>query len=303
MAAWSDRLRAGLKKTRSGWIDSIGRVLTGKVRLDDGVLEELEELLIAGDVGAALASDLVEQLKEAARGDTRSPLDILKEAVLSRLGSDGAPIELRENGTPTIVLMTGVNGAGKTTTIAKLAGLFRAGSPGLPICFAAADTFRAAAIEQLGIWAGRIGAHMISHKHGADPSAVVFDAVDHAIKAGGVLFIDTAGRLQTKHNLMEELKKIDRTVEKKLGRPADERLLVLDATTGQNGISQAERFHEAIDLTGIVLTKLDSSAKGGIVLAICGTLGIPLRYIGVGESANDLHEFSAAEFVESLFAA
>ena len=303
MAAWSDRLKAGLKKTRSGWIESIGRALTGKVRLDDDILEELEELLIAGDVGAALASDLVEELKETARSDALSPLDTLKEAVLSRLGSDGAPIKLRRDGTPTIVLMTGVNGAGKTTTIAKLAGLLQAENQGLPVCFAAADTFRAAAIEQLGVWAQRTSAHMISHKHGADPSAVVFDAVDHAIKVGGVLFIDTAGRLQTKHNLMEELKKIDRTVKKKLGRPADERLLVLDATTGQNGISQAERFHEAIDLTGIVLTKLDSSAKGGIVLAIAGTLGIPLRYIGVGESAHDLHAFSAAEFVESLFAA
>ncbi|MBU0596082.1 signal recognition particle-docking protein FtsY, partial [Candidatus Bipolaricaulota bacterium] len=210
-------------------------------------------------------------------------------------------ITLRSDDSPTVVLVAGVNGAGKTTTIAKLAGLIRQGNPKLSVTFAAADTFRAAAIEQLGIWAERVGADMIAHRHGADPSAVVYDAVDHAIKTGGVLFIDTAGRLQTKHNLMEELKKIERTIEKKLGRRADERLLVLDATTGQNGISQAERFHEAIDLTGIVLTKLDSSAKGGIVLAIVEALGIPLKYIGVGESAEDLHAFSAAEFAEALF--
>jgi len=302
MAAWSDRLKAGLKKTRSGWIDSIGRALTGKTRLDDDVAEEIEELLIAGDVGAGLAVELVEELRELSRGDARPPLDILKDLVLDRFGPDVPGIALRDDGSPTVLLMVGVNGAGKTTTIAKLAGLLGNGAPDLPVTFAAADTFRAAAIEQLGVWAERTGAHMIAHRHGADPSAVVFDAVDHAIKTGGVLFIDTAGRLQTKHNLMEELKKIERTLEKKLGRKADERLLVLDATTGQNGVSQAERFHEAIDLTGIVLTKLDSSAKGGVVLAIAGTLGIPLRYIGVGESAEDLHAFSATEYAEALFA-
>jgi len=301
MAAWSDRLKAGLKKTRAGWVDSIGRALTGRSRLDDELLEEIEELLIAGDVGAELAVKLVEELQETARGDSRTPLEILQELVLRRLDSDVPGIALRSDGSPTVILVTGVNGAGKTTTIAKLAERLGKENPDLSVAFAAADTFRAAAIEQLGIWAKRTGAHMIAHRHGADPSAVVFDAVDHAIKTGGVLFIDTAGRLQTKHNLMEELKKIERTIEKKLGRKADERLLVLDATTGQNGISQAERFHDAIDLTGIVLTKLDSSAKGGIVLAIAETLGIPLRYIGVGESAEDLHAFSAMEFAEALF--
>ena len=198
-------------------------------------------------------------------------------------------------------LVAGVNGAGKTTTIAKLATQIRSNHPGIPVTFAAADTFRAAAIEQLGIWADRIGADFIRHQSGADPSAVVFDAVDHAIRTGGVLFVDTAGRLQTKHNLMEELKKIERTVGKKLGRGSDERILVLDATTGQNGISQARHFHEAIDLSSIVLTKVDGTSKGGVVLAIWDALQIPLTHIGVGESAGDLHAFSAAEFAEALF--
>ena len=301
MATWPDRLRAGLQKTRSGWVDGLGRALLGRSRIDAELLQEIEELLIAGDIGATLAVALVEELKEAVRGDGRNPLDILKELVLRRLDSDAPGLTLRTDGSPTVILVAGVNGSGKTTTIAKLAGLLKARQPDLPISLAAADTFRAAAIDQLGIWAERVGAGMIAHRQGADPSAVVFDAIDHVIKTGGVLFIDTAGRLQTKHNLMEELKKIERTIEKKLGRKADERLLVLDATTGQNGISQAQRFHEAIDLTGIVLTKLDSSAKGGIVLAIVETLGIPLRYIGVGESAEDLHAFSAEEFAEALF--
>jgi fused signal recognition particle receptor len=198
--------------------------------------------------------------------------------------------------------MVGVNGVGKTTTIAKLAAHLRRADPDLPLTFAAADTFRAAAVEQLAVWAEGIGATLVRQQPGADPAAVAFDAVERASRTGGVVFIDTAGRLQTKHNLMEELKKIDRTVRKRLGRGADARLLVLDATTGQNGISQAERFHEAVDLTGIVLTKLDGTSKGGVVLAIRERLGVPIQYIGVGESAEDLHEFSATEFVEALFA-
>jgi fused signal recognition particle receptor len=211
------------------------------------------------------------------------------------------PFAIRSDGKPTVILVAGVNGAGKTTTIAKLAQRLRAEHPGIPITFAAADTFRAAAIEQLGIWSERISVDFIRHQPGADPSAVVFDAVDHIMRTGGVLFIDTAGRLQTKHNLMEELKKIERTVAKKLGRGSDERLLVLDATTGQNGISQARHFHDAINLSGIVLTKVDGTGKGGVVLAIWEALRIPLTHIGVGETAEDLHAFSATEFAEALF--
>jgi fused signal recognition particle receptor len=210
-------------------------------------------------------------------------------------------LALRNDGQPTVVTVAGVNGSGKTTTAAKIASRLRTQAPDIPITFAAADTFRAAAIEQLNVWAERIEADLIRHKLGADPSAVVFDAIDHAQHVGGVLLIDTAGRLQTKHNLMEELSKIERTVNKKLGRGSDERLLVLDATTGQNGISQATRFHEAIDLTGIVITKLDGTAKGGVVLSIWNQLCLPILYIGVGEDKEDLHEFSAEQFVEALF--
>ncbi len=300
--AWIDRLRAGLKKTRSGLTEPLGRILTGRKTLTDEEIEQLEEVLIQGDVGTGLAIELVEQLSdETRRSDDRDLLDSLADGIRDRLAGCERPFALRDDGGPTVVLVAGVNGTGKTTTIAKIAAHLREQTPDLPITFAAADTFRAAAIDQLGIWADRIGADLIKHRPGGDPSAVAFDAVDHAIRTGGALFIDTAGRLQTKHNLMEELKKIERTVGKKLGRGSDERLLVLDATTGQNGISQAERFHDAIDLTGIVLTKLDGTAKGGGVLAIWDALRIPLMFVGVGEAADDLHAFSAEEFVEALF--
>ena len=300
--AWIDRLRAGLKKTRSGFTEPLGRILTGRRSLNDEEIEQLEEVLIRGDVGTTLTMQLVENLaEEARRADERDLLAALRESIHRRLAGCEKPLNLRVDGGPTVLLIAGVNGTGKTTTIAKIAAHLREERPDLPITFAAADTFRAAAIEQLGIWADRVGADLIKHRPGGDPSAVAFDAVDHAIRTGGVLFIDTAGRLQTKHNLMEELKKIERTVAKKLGRGSDERLLVLDATTGQNGISQAERFHAAIDLTGIVLTKLVGTSKGGGILAIWDALRIPLMFVGVGETAADLHSFSADEFVEVLF--
>ena len=302
--AWLDRLRTGLSKSRSGLTDGLSQILRGRTKLTDEDLERVEEILIAGDVGGQLAVDLAGKLAEAVRRDAREPLEVLKDIVLARFGEAAAtPLRLRDDAEPTIILVVGVNGVGKTTTIAKLAAHFREADPDLPLTFAAADTFRAAAVEQLGVLADRIGAYLVKQQQGADPAAVAFDAVDRAIRTGGVLFIDTAGRLQTKHNLMEELKKIERTVTKRLGRGADARLLVLDATTGQNGIPQAERFHEAVGLTGIVLTKLDGTAKGGVVLAIRERLDVPIQYIGVGESAEDLHEFSAPEFVDALFTA
>jgi fused signal recognition particle receptor len=300
--AWLDRLRTGLAKTRSGLTDSIGHLLRGRTRLSAEEIERIEEILIAGDVGPQVSIDLAEALGEAIRKDTRAPLEILKGLVFERLRGAERSFGLRADGSPTVLLVTGVNGSGKTTTIAKIAAHLRRADPKLPITFAAADTFRAAAIEQLAIWAERVGAHLIQQRPGADPAAVAFDAVDHAIRTGGVLFIDTAGRLQTKHNRMEELKKVERTVAKKLGRGSDERLLVLDATTGQNGVSQAERFHAAIDLTGIVLTKLDSTAKGGVILAIRDHFDVPILFVGVGETDEDLHAFSAREFAEALFA-
>ncbi len=301
---WIDRLKAGLQKTRSGLTEPIGRILTGRRSLTAEEIEQLEEVLIRGDVAAGLAIDLVEDLaEEARRSDAHDLLTALRERIRERLAGCERTLSLRTDGGPTVLLIAGVNGTGKTTTIAKIAAHLREEESGLPITFAAADTFRAAAIEQLAIWADRVGADLIKHRPGGDPSAVVFDAVDHAIRTDGILFVDTAGRLQTKHNLMEELKKIERTVEKKLGRGSDERLLVLDATTGQNGISQAERFHDAIGLTGIVLTKLDGTAKGGGVLTIWDRLKIPLMFVGVGETVDDLHAFSAADFVEALFSA
>ena len=300
MSPWFDRLKAGLSKTRNGLAGSLSSILRGG-GLTGADLEALEDVLIAADVGAKVAIELVKGLSGALRRGDDDPIALLKGLILERLAGSERPLSLRSDGSPSVILVAGVNGTGKTTTIAKIASLLRAADPDLPITFAAADTFRAAAIEQLSIWAERVGGDLIGHRPGADPAAVVFDAVDHVIKRGGVLFIDTAGRLQTKHNLMEELKKIERTVQKKLGRPSDERLLVLDATTGQNGIAQAERFHAAIDLTGLVLTKLDSTAKGGVVLAIREALGLPILFVGVGEAAEDLHAFSARQFVEALF--
>ena len=300
--AWLDRLRKGLTKTRSGLTDSLSQILRGG-KLDADRLEQLEEILIGSDVGAKVSIELTEELAAAVRRKT-DPVEALKELMVDRLDGEGPArsLHLRTDGAPTVILVTGVNGVGKTTTIAKIAAHLREDNPDIPLTFAAADTFRAAAIEQLGVWAERIGADLIRQQHGADPAAVTFDAIDRAIRSGGVLFVDTAGRLQTKHNLMEELKKIERTVQKKLGRGSDERLLVLDATTGQNGISQADRFHEAVDLTGIVLTKLDGTAKGGVILAIRDRLEVPILFIGVGEAAEDLHAFSAQEFVDALFA-
>jgi len=302
VTAWFDRLKSGLKKTRAGLAESLRSVLRGRQGLTDADLEELEEILIAGDVGANLSASLVSELRVVARQEPGDPLDVLKSILIGRLVQEDRSLRLRVDGAPTVLLVAGVNGAGKTTTIAKIAARLRDDQPALPITFAAADTFRAAAVEQLGIWSERIGADLVRHQEGADPSAVVFDALDHVERTGGVLLIDTAGRLQTKHNLMEELRKIERTVVRKLGRPSDERLLVLDATTGQNGIAQAERFHAAIDLTGLVLTKLDGTAKGGVILSIRESLGLPILFVGVGESAEDLHAFSAGEFVEALFA-
>lgn len=302
--AWIDRLKNGLKRTRSGLTESIGQVLGHGGKIGAAELEEIEEILIAGDVGAGVAMELVEELAELVRRSCPSGEEListLKKGIKERLSGCERSLALRNDGKPTVILVTGVNGSGKTTTIAKLAAHLHDRDPSLPITMAAADTFRAAAIEQLGVWAERVGADLVKHRIGADPSAVVFDALEHTRRLGGLLFIDTAGRLQTKHNLMEELRKVERTVEKRLGRKSDERLLVLDATTGQNGISQASHFHEAINLTGIILTKVDGTAKGGVVLPIWEELKLPLMYIGVGESKEDLHEFSADQFVEALF--
>ncbi|MEA3356050.1 MAG: signal recognition particle-docking protein FtsY [Candidatus Bipolaricaulota bacterium] len=299
--AWVDRLRDGLSRTRARLTSSIERVLEAGGRLGQTELEEIEEILIAGDVGAQAAMKLVEGLNESSPTSEEGVLAALRAGLIQRLTGCAGVLSLRDDAGPTVIHVAGVNGSGKTTTIAKLAAHLREDNPDIPITFAAADTFRAAAIEQLAAWAGRVDADLIKQRPGADPAAVVFDAIEHAQRVGGALFIDTAGRLQTDHNLMEELRKIERTVKKRLGRGSDERLLVLDATVGQNGISQARLFHAAIDLTGIVLTKLDGTAKGGVVVAVWEGLKLPVKYIGVGEREDDLHEFYPEQFVDALF--
>jgi fused signal recognition particle receptor len=303
--SWFQRLKDGLKKTKEHLVGQLAQVLQPGRRLDDELLSELEEILITADVGVDATLEIVQTLKAraAARGvqDSAEVMGLLKEILKERLRPAEGALNLRIDDQPTVFLILGVNGSGKTTTIAKLAQHLKDDFGKRTIIFAAGDTFRAAAIEQLGVWAERVGAQLVAHHPGADPSAVAFDAVERALKErADALFIDTAGRLHTKHNLMEELKKINRVVEKRLGRPIDERLLVLDGTTGQNAISQAKLFHEAVAVTGIVVTKLDGTAKGGAVIQIASELRLPIKLIGVGERADDLREFKAEEFVEAL---
>jgi fused signal recognition particle receptor len=303
--SWFQRLKDGLKKTKEHLVGQLAQVLQPGRRLDDELLSELEEILITADVGVDATLEIVQTLKAraAARGvqDSAEVMGLLKEILKERLRPAEGALNLRIDDQPTVFLILGVNGSGKTTTIAKLAQHLKDDFGKRTIIFAAGDTFRAAAIEQLGIWAERVGAQLVAHRPGADPSAVAFDAVERALKErADALFIDTAGRLHTKHNLMEELKKINRVVEKRLGRPIDERLLVLDGTTGQNAISQAKLFHEAVSVTGIVVTKLDGTAKGGAVIQIASELKLPIKLIGVGERADDLRAFKAEEFVEAL---
>jgi fused signal recognition particle receptor len=303
--SWFQRLKDGLKKTKEHLVGQLAQVLQPGRRLDDELLSELEEILITADVGVDATLEIVQTLKAraAARGmqDSAEVMGLLKEILKERLRPAEGALNLRIDDQPTVFLILGVNGSGKTTTIAKLAQHLKDDFGKRTIIFAAGDTFRAAAIEQLGIWAERVGAQLVAHRPGADPSAVAFDAVERALKErADALFIDTAGRLHTKHNLMEELKKINRVVEKRLGRPIDERLLVLDGTTGQNAIAQAKLFHEAVSVTGIVVTKLDGTAKGGAVIQIASELKLPIKLIGVGERADDLRAFKAEEFVEAL---
>ncbi len=302
---WLDRLKSGLKKTHDRLVDQITSVLSSRRRIDEELFEELEAILIGADLGLEAAQEMLEGLKrrmreDGASSDTERIFAGLKDALYECLASSEGSLNLRSDGQPTVILVLGVNGSGKTTSIAKLAQrLHQQGRA--KIVMAAADTFRAAAIEQLEVWAQQVGARVIKHRAGADPGAVAFDAADYAIKNHqDVLLIDTAGRLQTKHNLMEELKKISRVVERRLEREIDERLLVLDATIGQNALSQARLFHQAVPLTGLIITKLDGTAKGGILVPIAKELKIPVKFIGVGETAEDLREFKAREFVEAL---
>lgn len=303
------KLRSGLSRTRSSLVDGISAAVSGKVRIDDTTLEAIEERLIAADMGVETTLEIIEGLRQRLshrhRDDASAVFTALKAEILERFETNGAetgdePIDCGDH-RPYIIMVTGVNGVGKTTTIGKLARRFM--DQGKSVIVGAADTFRAAASEQLEIWAQRAGVEVIRNKPGADPAAVAFDTVAAAIsRQTDVAIIDTAGRLHTKSNLMEELKKIRRAIDRKLPGAPHETLLVIDATTGQNGLVQAQQFHDAVALTGLVLTKLDGTAKGGIVLAIRDTLDLPVKYIGVGEQMDDLQPFSLHEYVEALFA-
>jgi len=290
------RLREGLIKTRRNLVERMEGLITGRT-IDDRVIEELEEILIASDVGVKASEEIIHAIKRTNQADLRSSL---KEEIFRILKRGEAPLILG-NKRPSVIMVVGVNGSGKTTTIGKMAKKLK--DEGNEVFLVAADTFRAAAIEQLTIWGERVGVRVIKHKGGADPGAVVFDAIQ-ASKAKGadVVIVDTAGRLHTKIPLMEELKKIKRVMARELPGSPHEVLLILDATTGQNAISQAKIFHEAIGITGIVLTKLDGTAKGGIIIAILKELDIPVKMIGIGEGIEDLREFNAEEFTEALFA-
>jgi fused signal recognition particle receptor len=298
-----ERLKNSLSKTHENLVGRIDTLLLGKKRIDADTLEELEEILIMADIGVSTAVELVRtlelRLKRNELQDADTLKSALKEEILARLSKYCAPLDTGVH-SPFVIMVIGVNGVGKTTTIGKLACRYAA--DGKKVLLAAGDTFRAAAAEQLEIWGERAGIDVIRHQEGADPSAVAFDACRAALaRKCDVLMIDTAGRLHTKVNLMEEMKKIRRVLGREIPGAPHETLLVLDATTGQNAISQAKLFKEAASVSGIALTKLDGTAKGGIVVAVSNEFRIPVRYIGVGESAEDLREFDPAQFVEALF--
>jgi fused signal recognition particle receptor len=296
-------LKKGLASTRGGFIARLARMLgRGRRALDPALLEQMEEVLLTADLGPKTASYLIGRLRErAASGDLPEEdgiWDALREEARAMLGDRGGPIVPSRK--PTVILVVGVNGVGKTTTIGKLAARFQ--QEGKKVVLAAGDTFRAAAVLQLEVWARRVGCGFVRGKDNADPGAVIFDAIKKAQREGAdVVLADTAGRLHTKVPLMDELAKVGRTVEKALERSADEVILVLDATSGQNALQQAQMFKEALPVTGVVLTKLDGTAKGGVILGVAQEHGIPVRYVGIGERIEDLREFDAEAFVDALF--
>lgn len=297
-----DRLKEGLQKTRKGITEKIEQVLVTFGKIDDELFDELEEILITSDIGIETTMKIIENLKKKVRDNKivnpQKVKDLLKDELTEILDTDNP--DLNTSTTPSVIIVIGVNGVGKTTSIGKIANLLK--QRGKKVMLAAGDTFRAAAIDQLEIWSNRVGVDLIKQSEGSDPAAVIYDAIQAAkARKVDVLICDTAGRLHTKKNLMEELKKIGRVLERELPGASCETLLVLDATTGQNAISQAKTFSETGDITGIVLTKLDGTAKGGIVVAIKSELNIPVKLIGVGEKIEDLQRFNAKEFVEALF--
>ena len=298
-----DKIKQGLQKTSDAVNRSLDNVFAAFVKIDADLLEELEEALILSDVGAETSAKIVAEVEKRAklRKITTAPelRDLLREVLTDNM-LDNQPLDV--SGKPAVILVIGVNGVGKTTSIGKLAARYV--SEGKKVMLSAADTFRAAAADQLEIWAKRAGADIVRHGEGADPAAVVFDSISAAKARGSdVIIVDTAGRLHNKANLMNELAKIDRVISRELPDASRETLLVLDATTGQNAVHQAEEFNKAAHLTGIVLTKLDGTAKGGIVIAISAGLGVPVKLVGVGEGIDDLIDFDRASFLEALLPA
>ena len=299
--AFLDKLKAGLSKTKNALFGQIDEVLKAFVRVDDDLLDELEELLIMSDVGAGATEEIIERLRDEVKAgrlkERDQVIDTLK-SILEEMIGEGGRLDL--SGAPTVILVIGVNGAGKTTSIGKISN--RLIQSGKKVVVAAADTFRAAAIDQVAVWCERSGAELVKQNEGSDPAAVVFDAISYAKRRGAdVLIVDTAGRLHNKKNLMNELEKINRVIDRELPGAVRENLLVLDATTGQNAIIQAKEFSHAANITGLVLNKLDGTAKGGIVISIKKELGIPVKFVGVGEKIDDMQEFDSAEFVSALF--
>lgn len=296
------KLKEGLFKTRKNITDKINDVLSNFRSVDEELFEELEEILITSDVGVAttmkILTNVRKRVKEENVKEPAAVKELLKQEILGIMGGSGEKVGEKS---PEVILVIGVNGVGKTTSIGKIASRLK--KSGKKVIIAAADTFRAAAIDQLEVWGKRSGAEVVKHQEGADPAAVIFDAINSAkSKKADVLICDTAGRLHNKKNLMEELRKISRVIEREFPEAYRETLLVLDATTGQNAISQAKLFKEVAEISGLILTKLDGTAKGGIVIAIKSELDIPVKLIGVGEKVNDLQDFNAEEFVNALFA-
>lgn len=296
-----EKIKQGLKKTKDSVFRQVSDIFKNFVKVDEDMLEELEEALISADVGVESTEEIIDALRDKIKSERIDDPEAAKGALMEILCEMiGEKSGLDLSGTPAVVLVIGVNGVGKTTSIAKIANRLK--ENGKSVVLAAADTFRAAAIDQLEEWASRIDVPVIKHSEGSDPAAVVFDAVCAAkSKKADVLIIDTAGRLHNKKNLMNELAKIDRVISRELPDSSRETLLVLDAATGQNAVNQAKEFKNSADITGIVLTKLDGTAKGGIVISVRKVLGIPVKYIGVGEKQDDLQEFEPNDFVRALF--
>lgn len=296
-----EKLKNGLSKTKNAFFGSVHDILSGFVRVDEDLLEELEELLIASDIGVGATEEIIDDLRARVKDGRLKEKDQVVEAlkeILEGMIGEHSPLCLET--TPSVILVIGVNGAGKTTSIGKIAKRLRLG--GKKVVVAAADTFRAAAIDQLEVWCERANVDIVKQQEGSDPAAVVFDAISYAKKKkANVLIIDTAGRLHNKTNLMNELAKINRVIDRELPNASRENLLVLDATTGQNAVIQAKEFSKAANITGITLNKLDGTAKGGIVISIKRELGIPVKFIGVGEKIDDMREFDAKQFIAALF--